>query len=106
MPRILEHIIRFDRAGIACSCGRTEPLGDAATDRDRRKAAARHQLLIFLHEAAEDDEITTNCLVCEEKMSAVLRNADDRLAEYHDWIHRKCARCGMSPVDAVGATVS
>jgi hypothetical protein len=103
---LLEHIIRFDGDGIACSCGRAEALGDAASDRERRKAAARHQLLIFLHEAAEGDQITTNCLVCDEKISAVLKNADDRLAEYHDWIHRKCTRCGMSPVDAVSATVA
>lgn len=84
--------------------GTFESLDDDVPDLAKRKAAARHQLVIFLHHTQEADNIATNCLACGEKVTASPRS-DDRLAEYNDWIHRPCEKCGISPVDAVSAAV-
>ena len=101
---ILHHYIRFAADGFLCTCGHIETIGDGVADIAKRKAAGRHQLVVFLHHAKESDDIATNCLACGEKIMASPRS-EDRLAEYNEWIHRPCDKCHTTPVDAVSAVV-
>jgi hypothetical protein len=104
----LNHHIRLALDGYVCTCGHRESLpGDDVDELEKKKAAARHQFAVFLHEARKaGDQIATTCLACGSTVTVPAAESDDRLAAYSEWIHEACPSCGVTPVDAVGqATV-
>lgn len=100
-PITLQHHLSIGADGFTCSCGEVEKIGSDGSENEKRAAAARHQLAVIIH-ADEPYVIATTCLACGAEMIADV-HGDNRLEAYDAWIHKPCARCGTTPLDAVAA---